>query len=313
MNLKKGTLIGDRFEIDRPLSQNGGTASVYLGNLADDNRVKIVIKISKTDPVNKTHEDDLLLRESELLCKPEWRHPGVVRVFPVPLNDRSAEYCLRAVNVPGQPYFVIMEYLEGQSLAENLSRIRRFPLDWKLDLFYRLAIIVSFLHQKEFGHRDLKPANIVFRRPVSETISPEPVLIDFALTSNGREGSKIVDSSYTLEYASPERVLKSMGIAYEGLANYPLEADIWSLGVILYEIITGELLFKGNHHKIRTTIINESIKLLEDDIQLSDVLRFFIQGMLNRQPAKRPTISQVLYALEDNFLPPRVPIQAYAR
>ncbi len=303
MSMKKGTRIGERYEIDRPLSNNGGTASVYLGNLIEDSKVKVAIKLSKTDPENKTHEDDLLIREAELIQQADWRHPGIVRLYPVPLNGRESTYFLKALNVPGQPYYVVMEYLEGLSMAENLTKIRKFPLDWKLELFYRLAVTVSFIHQKGYGHRDIKPDNIMFRKPITENTSPEPVLIDFALCSNGNEGSNIVDSSYTLEYAAPERVLKNM---YDNFPNYPREADIWSLGVILYEIITGELLFKGNHQRIRTTLINENINILRGDQQLPELIKQFIEGMLSRKPMRRPSINKVLFAFEDIFLPPRL-------
>lgn len=302
--LSNGTLLGGRYKVEKTLSQVGGMASVYLGGLVEQPKQKVAIKFAHTNGKDPTHEDKLLEREAELLSKWEWRHPGIVRLYPIP-HANGMEYVLRALEVDGGPYFMVMEYLEGNSLSHNLSKIKKFPLPWKMECFYQLVTTVAFMHQKGYGHRDLKPDNIVFRSPISLNAIPQPVLIDFALASNGQEGSEIVDSSYTLEYAAPERVLKTMGMGYEDVPNLPLEADVWSLGVILYEILTGDLLFKGDRKAISTTLISGNIDV-PDRPELTDLLTKFIRGMLSRDPTRRPKVKEILYALEAKFLPPRI-------
>lgn len=307
--MKSGLKI-DRYILDKPISSNGGMASVWLAYLHNDLKYKVAIKIAHTEENNNSHEDVLLQRETEHLQKWDWRHPGIVRIFPTPVAQGGRPiYSVRAVELENRPWYMVMEYLRGKSLFENRDVVKKFPLEWKLELFYRILESVAFLHQKGFAHRDLKPDNIVFREPVSRHISPQPVLIDFALTSDGKEEREIVDSSFTLEYAARERILRSMDVE-----NVPkvdvLSEDVWSLGAILYEIITGQSLFKGNREKVRTTIIRHGLNIVlpEHDARY-EVLTQFIHGMLAKEPADRPTVKALLFALEEEFLPPRINIQ----
>lgn len=305
--LPKGTRL-DGYVIDSLLS-SGGTAKVYLANV-NETKHKVAIKIANTDSSAPSHEDTLLQWEADLLQKWDWRHSGIVRLLPIPLKDRRPEYIVKAINLKDTPWYMVMEYLRGNSLMDNLKSIQKFPLDWKLELFYHILLPLAFIHQKGFAHRDIKPENIVFRFPVSSDRPPEPVLVDFALATSGVDQRAIIDNAYTLEYASPERILRGMPMSGNedmGPENV-FASDVWSLGVVLYEILTGKLLFKGsNKDKIRTTIIREQVNL---DLPISDershILAAFIRNMLNKDAERRPTIKEVLYALEEKFLPPRI-------
>lgn len=309
MILKSGLKI-DRYVVETSLSQKGGTASVYLAHLEQSVKHKIVLKIAQTNDLGSTHEDMLLQFEADLLSTCEWRHPGIIRLFPTPLEGvKKPEYAVRATNLPDKPWYMAMEYLRGKSLAENLGTIQKFPLGWKLELFYQILLPIAFIHKKGYAHRDLKPDNIVFREPISQDAIPQPVLIDFALAANGVEERVIVANSYTLEYASPERVLRSMGVENAPVDNVQA-ADIWSLGIIFYEILAGHSLLKGNKENIRTTIIREqlipSFRNVGDEYEL---LIHFVAAMLRKEPHKRLAIKELLYALEETFLPPRIGIR----
>lgn len=306
MLLKPGTIIAENYRIERSLSESGGMASVFLAGKVSDPKLRLAMKFSRTGNNGPTHEDKLLERESELLQKWDWRHPGVVRLYPIERTDRNPEYRLKAIEVQDHPYFIVMEYLRGESLTKNLSQIRNFPLEWKLELFYQILQAVSFLHQKGYGHRDIKPDNIMFRVPVSVDQIPQPVLIDFALACTDDTGSDIVEKSYTLEYASPERVLRSTGMV-SNLGLFAKESDIWSLGVICYEILTGEHLFKGSERSVRTTLIEGTFRSKVQDLSMTKpYLAAFVRGMLQEDPTKRPTVKEIIYAIEEMFPPPRV-------
>jgi len=306
MLLKPGTIIAENYRIERSLSESGGMASVFLAGKVSDPKLRLAMKFSRTGNNGPTHEDKLLERESELLQKWDWRHPGVVRLYPIQRTDRNPEYRLKAIEVQDHPYFIVMEYLRGESLTKNLSQIRNFPLEWKLELFYQILQAVSFLHQKGYGHRDIKPDNIMFRVPVSVDQIPQPVLIDFALACTDDTGSDIVEKSYTLEYASPERVLRSTGMV-SNLGLFAKESDIWSLGVICYEILTGEHLFKGSERSVRTTLIEGTFRSKVQDLSMTKpYLAAFVRGMLQEDPTKRPTVKEIIYAIEEMFPPPRV-------
>ena len=236
----------DRFVIEKIISKTGGMSAVYLANV-EGSRHKVAIKVALTEGATDAHEDMLLQWEAELLQKWDWRHNGIVRVFPVPLSERKPVYAVRATRLPNKPWYMVMEYLRGDSLGENLSTIHKYPLQWKLELFYNILLPLGFIHQKDYGHRDIKPDNIVFRIPISPEKEPDPVLVDFALTTSGQDQRTVIDNSYTLEYASPERILRAMtSMGGDKLEPENVKAsDICSLGVVYYDILKAKLLFKG--------------------------------------------------------------------
>lgn len=306
MLLKPGMIIAENYRIERSLSERGGMASVFLAGKLSDPKLRLAMKFSRTVKDSPTHEDKLLERESELLQKWDWRHPGVVRLYPIERTDRHPEYRLKATEIQDNPYFIVMEYLRGESLARNLSQIRNFPLEWKLELFYQILQAVSFLHQKGYGHRDIKPDNIMLRVPIAIDQIPQPVLIDFALACTDDVSSDVVAKSYTLEYASPERVLRSTGMV-PSLDIFAKESDIWSLGVIFYEILTGEHLLQGSERSVRTTLIEGTFQSKVQNISTTmPYLARFVRGMLQNDPIKRPTVKEIIYAIEEMFPPPRV-------
>ena len=191
---------------------SGGMGAVYLAEREEHFHQKIAIKLIK-----RGLPESVTLRrfelERQILARLE--HPYIARL----LDGGTTK--------DGQPYFV-MEYVEGQAITRYCDD-RRLSLDTRLALFRRVCAAVSYAHQNLIVHRDLKPSNILV------AADGTPKLLDFGL-------AKIIDPSRELDqtvsamqimtpaYASPEQVLgKTITVA----------SDIYALGVILYELLSG--------------------------------------------------------------------------
>jgi serine/threonine-protein kinase len=307
MNIKAGLTLNNSFVIEGPLSSRGGTASVYLAHPLNKPDLKTAVKFAHSDGRNVVDEDVLLRHEAALLSRPDWRHPGILRLFPI-IYLNKAQYVLRATGVENEPSFFMMEYLSGKTLSEWMGRVVKFSFDWKIEFLYQLATTLAFIHSKGYGHRDIKPDNILFRAVPTPSYVPQPVLIDFALTSDGKSTLSLIESSYTLEYASPERVMKASNLIPEEFSLKPEPQDVWSFGLIMYELFTGSLPFRGNAKDIRTTLIGRSFdeKFIKQNPNLPNDIADLIRAILKPDPEKRPLMTRIIDLLEQKYRPPRV-------
>lgn len=307
MNIKAGLTLNKAFVIDGPLSGRGGTASVYLASPVNKPELRAAVKFANSDGRNVVDEDVLLRNEADLLSQPDWRHPGILRLFPM-IYMNKPKYVLRATGIDNEPSYFVMEYLAGKSLGEAMDKVVKFPFGWKIELLYQLALTLSFIHDKGYGHRDLKPDNILFRTVPTPAFVPQPVLIDFALASNGRNTLAVIESSFTVEYASPERVMKATKLIPEEFSLRPEPQDVWSFGLIVYELFTGQLPFRGTAKDIRTTLITQSFdeKFIQNNPALSNDIADFIRAILKPDPEKRPTMRRIINLLEQKYRPPRL-------
>jgi serine/threonine protein kinase len=208
----------------------GSMAEVYLGHhttLNQDMVVKILYAHLSEDP----HVLQRFRNEAQAVAT--LRHPNIVRVFDFDTVD-------------GRPY-IVMELLEGLSLAAYLNSLRlkslRIPRNMVTRLILRLADALDYAHSEGVLHRDIKPANVMLRngsqgiaagQPLPSDV--EPVLTDFGLArlsfSPDRTAPGMVMG--TPAYMSPEQV--------EG-GDIDERADIYSLGVMAYEMLSGHLPF----------------------------------------------------------------------
>jgi serine/threonine protein kinase/WD40 repeat protein len=240
---KPGDEIGPFRVIE--LIGDGGFGAVYLAEQFEPVRRRVALKVIK---VGMDSVEVLTRFEAERQALAMIDHPNVARVFDA------------GVSRTGRPYFA-MEYVPGRSITryciqENLS------ISQRLALFIDVCNAVQHAHQKGIIHRDLKPGNILITLIDGE---PVPKVIDFGIakaTSESLTDHPLTTSAGRLmgtpEYMSPEQAAG----AGSGHADVDTRTDIYSLGVILYELLCGELPFDSQ--TLRSTGFAGVVKMLAE-------------------------------------------------
>ena len=213
-----GDVISERYELLRPLGQ-GGIGQVWLAKsqtLQNEVALKLFMRGGPSDGAER------LLGEARAAAALE--HPAIVRVFDYGETDR------------GDP-FLVMEHLKGESLDELLQRVGPLEPSRALRLLLPLVAALSVAHGKEIIHRDIKPANLFLA--VDEAQQVQPKLIDFGLARLRRGGTRLTQEGMLVgspAYMSPEQIRDK---------DIDARTDLWSLCVVLYELITGRMPFAG--------------------------------------------------------------------
>jgi serine/threonine-protein kinase len=165
----------------------------------------VVLKVPHAELEGTSRNPARFAREARIIARLD--HPGILKVIPVAEKSR--------------PY-VALEYVEGQTLYDILESRRLLPVCEALQLSSRLCDILDYIHRHDVVHRDLKPGNIL----ISDDGSPH--IIDFGIAKG--PSMELSSTMGTAEYMSPEQI---QGGSVDG------RTDIYSLGMILYEIVTG--------------------------------------------------------------------------
>lgn len=206
-----GKLVG-AYRIEKEIGR-GGMGAVYLAARADGQfQKRVAIKLLR----RKTENEAIVsrfYRERQILANLE--HPNIARL----LDGGTTEN--------GLPYFV-MEYVEGLPL-NRFCEERSLSIKERLKLFQQICTAVEFAHQHSIIHRDIKPANILVSK------DGKPKLLDFGIAKTSAENAASVSTATALrvmtpEYASPEQLRGE---------RVTKATDIYSLGVLLYELVTG--------------------------------------------------------------------------
>jgi len=262
-----GTLLADRYRIVALIGR-GGMGEVYR---AEDLKLDQDVAL-KFLPEKLVQDGAALARfHREVRIAREISHPNVCRVFDIG----------EANGVP----FISMEYVDGQDLSKLLGRIGRLPQDKAVEISRQLCAGIAVAHDHGVLHRDLKPSNVMLDDRGKIRI------MDFGLAgvATDIQGSEI--SSGTPAYMAPEQLSgKEVTVA----------SDIYSLGLVLYEIFTGKRAFEGAtiaeliRQQERSSPTNPS-ELVHD---LDPLVVRVIQRCLETGPDKRPkTALQVAAAL----------------
>ncbi len=251
------TLLNGRYQTIRELG-HGGMGTVYL---ALDNYLEreVAVKVLNRQQLG-TAGRGLLLNEARSAAR--LSHPNVVMVFDVGEQD----------DMP----FIVMEYVEGDTLAQA----RPTRLDEVMRLARQLCAALHHAHQKGLVHRDVKPHNVL--------ITPEGVakLMDFGLARALDKNEIDPDNSFagTLSYVAPEQAM--------GEAIGPA-ADLYAFGVLLYEMVTGELPFSGNSMQILLQHMQDLPDPPRDrNEHVPSAMNELILHLMQKNPAERPASAQ---------------------
>ncbi len=273
-----------KVKIERKLGR-GGMAEVYLGRHTTLNR-PVAVKILQAH----LQEDEDLKRRfmAEAQSVAALRHPNIVQVF---------DYDV----VEGQPY-IVMELLQGYSLSEYLSKLHdsgiTLPISSVSRLIKKLAAALDYAHERGIVHRDVKPANIMLRQG-SQPIDPsaplppdvEPILTDFGVARLTHATTQTATGTVlgTPAYMSPEQV-RGVGI--------DSRSDIYSLGIVLYELLSGEPPF--NHETTPAAVLVKHLNEQPAPIpQASPGIRAVVRKALAKDPGARyQTAGELAGALE---------------
>lgn len=225
MPIEPGRAIG-AYQIVRPIA-SGGMGAVYLAVRADDAyRKQVAIKVIRTDSFGDSrHRDELQRRfRTERQTLANLDHPNIARLLDGGATD------------DGLP-FLVMDYIEGRSIDQYCDD-RRLSTTGRLELFSKVCQAVSYAHRCLVIHRDLKPGNILV------TSDGDPKLLDFGL-------AKLLDPDSSALAATLTRTgLQPLTPAYaspEQIRGEPVttSTDVYSLGVILFELLTGHRPYHG--------------------------------------------------------------------
>lgn len=209
-----GKRISGRYKI-LDMIGGGGMANVYLAHDMILDR-DVAVKMLRLDFVDDEEFIKRFHREAQSATS--LAHPNIVSIYDVGEEDRM--------------YYIVMEYVDGQTLKQYIQKNSPIPVDKALEIMKQLTSAISHAHQNHIIHRDIKPHNILIDHDGNIKITDFGIAMALSATSITQTNSVLG----SVHYLSPEQ-------ARGGMANR--KSDIYSLGIVMFELLTGRLPFSG--------------------------------------------------------------------
>ncbi|MEA2160447.1 MAG: eukaryotic-like serine/threonine-protein kinase [Solirubrobacteraceae bacterium] len=244
-----GTTLSGRYRLEARIGA-GGMSTVYRA-LDETLQRQVAIKLMNREVATDSDQLERFRREARAVA--QLSHPHIVGVI-----DAGED--------AGRPY-IVFEYVEGETLKERIRRLGRLPISEAVAYAIEIARALGVAHARHIVHRDVKPQNVMIDEEGSAKITDFGIartLDEEGLTADGRVLG-------TTDYVSPEQAL---GQHVTG------QSDLYALGVVLYEMLTGEVPFKGEN---QVAVAMKHVREMLPDVQ-----------------SKRPEVSAALAAVVDN-------------
>lgn len=253
--ITKGQKINDRYEIIRSIGE-GGMANVYLGHdiILDRN---VAIKVLRGDLSN----DEKFVRrfQREALSASSLAHPNIVEMYDVGEDDGT--------------YYIVMEYVEGKTLKQLLKKRGSLTLSEAIDIMSQLTDGMAHAHNSYIIHRDLKPQNIMIKDDGQIKITD----FGIAMALNATQLTQTNSVMGSVHYLPPEQASGK---------GCTIKSDIYSMGIIFYELLSGSLPFRGdNAVEIALKHMKEPLPNLRDE---NPSIPQSIVNIIKRSTAKNP-------------------------
>lgn len=254
-SLSSGSKIG-KYELREAIRRQPERALFNAYDPFLDRTVAIkIIQLFSPDSLQKSHAAELFFTEARAIAR--LQHQNIVSVYDAGMGDYEG--------------YMVMEYVHGQSLLQRLKQQVRLPINEALHIAIQVCHALRYAHANKIVHRDIKPSNIML------SDDSQVKLVDFGISFVKIEDDKSVPGLVgTPSYMAPELLH----------AKSPSElSDLFSLGVVLYEMVTGRLPFTGQDaHGVLYKIINEEPAAVEEG---SSSLSELIFKMLAKDPVDR--------------------------
>lgn len=253
------TILGNRYEIIRKIG-DGGMAFVYEAKDRLLNRI-VAVKVLRPEFVDDEEFLAKFKREAESVANIS--HPNIVNVYDVGCD--------------GKVNYIVMEYIDGQNLKEIIKSEGTLDEYTALDITKQIAKALGAAHKKGVIHRDIKPHNILIS---SEGRNVKVADFGIAKAATNSTMTNIGSIIGSVHYFSPEQA-KGKSVKNN--------ADLYSLGIVLYEMLLGKVPFKGDSPiSIALQHINEDIEFsLEEKTQIPQSIRTLIKKLTEKDPFDR--------------------------
>ena len=266
-----GTLLSDRYRLDAQVGA-GGMSTVYR---AFDTVLErdVAIKLMHREIASDSDQLERFRRESRAVA--QFNHPHVVGVIDAGEDE-------------GTPY-IVFEFVEGETLKERIRRQGRLPVPEAVAYAIEIARALQVAHERQIVHRDVKPQNVLIDVEGSAKVT------DFGIARSLDQDGLTADGRVlgTTDYVSPEQAL--------GHRVGP-QSDLYSLGVVLFEMLTGDVPFKGEN---QVAVAMKHVREELPDLQLRrPEVSAELAAVLDRATAKdlslrHPDAASLIAELED--------------